>query len=624
MSDIFSLLNINKGIFQDFPLLANRVADHQAEKMVKRNISKLKQIEERMFVDKGLDIAQKSIDEIISKVIRLAPSGDISGANWTTRELRIASYYLMKLRDKSENYLFALNLLDNNWKNMFFNGLVFYLMNSWHSIEPEYRERTCQLLVRKLKEYSESNRRYLLWKNYANLFESNGPIRMAAMIAAKKMNIADAPSLLGFKDTSIKQPYYSDVIIKYMANNHIIDREEIEQIFELHDIDRTKKLVFVYLVEQEDRSGDGLRRAQLCRFANVQLGDVTLAASWAPFAGATLEEAQKLKRSMQMVNMWFAQQIIETFFEICVQDKERKDFWLNYVQFISGFKIIGSTAIKRLLQSNSQIGSMFLRHFIETNSYSSQTSALALFIKNKMIIEFSDIGALYVYDQTNSMVKTVTGARYGIASTNDLKKPSTNLLIEPNSWGGYYYHEEGRITHRGAWQDRLSGWMCQMLLSPHNTNVSLFDTKNDDVFTEKALPKENFKIQPVSENTLTENKSKKPEVDSNNSTSVQYETGVTYQISSKLLENNIHIVAASKGIYISIDNKRFVLIRPFSTGEYATGNIWIKKVSLQGWNEIVHNYQGSSTRSVGYIRISSTHVTYKESLSVAGKTKIKI
>ena len=211
---------------------------------------------------------------------------------------------------------------------------------------------------------------------------------MAALIAAKKMNIADAPSLLGFKDTSIKQPYYSDVIIKYIANNHITDREEIEQIFKLHDIDRTKKLVFVYLVEQEDRIGDGLRRAQLCRFANVQLGDVTLATSWAPFAGATLEEAQKLKHAMQMVNMWFAQQIIETFFEICVQDKERKDFWLNYVRYISGFKIIGSTAIKRLLQSNSKIGSMFLRHFIETNSYSSQTSALALFIKDKMIIEF--------------------------------------------------------------------------------------------------------------------------------------------------------------------------------------------------------------------------------------------
>jgi hypothetical protein len=626
MSDIYSLLNINKGIFQDFPLLADRVADHQTEKMVKKNTSKLKQIEERMFVDKGLDIAQKSIDEIISKVIRLAPYGDTSSTNWTIRELRIVSYYLMKLRDNSENYLYALNLLDNNWKNMFFNGLAFYLMNSWHSIEPEYRERTSQLLVKKLREYSEHNRRYLLWKNYVNLFDSNGPIRMAAMITAKKMSIADAPSLLGFKNTTIKQSYYSDVIIKYVANNHLTSRDEIEQIFELHDIDRTKKLVFAYLVEQEDRIGDGLRRAQLCRFANAKLGDVTLAASWAPFIGATAEDAQKLKHAMQMVNMWFAQQIIESFFEICVQDKERKDFWLKYVQYISGFKIIGSTAIKLLLQSNSNIGSMFLRHFIETNSYSSQTSALALFIKNKMIVEFSDTGALYVYNQTHRMVRTVTNARYGIASTNDLKIPSTNLLIEPTTWGTYYYYEEGRITHRGAWQERLSGWMRRMVLSPENTNLSLFDTKNDDVFKEQALPKEDFKVQPAPEEKTTENRFQKTTNanTSDNTASVQYESGVTYRISSKLLENNIRVVAATKGIYISIDNKKFVLVRAFPPGEYAAGNIWIKNSSHEGWREIVHNYQGSSTRSVGYIRISSTDVTYKESLSVAGKTKIKI
>jgi hypothetical protein len=67
-----------------------------------------------------------------------------------------------------------------------------------------------------------------------------------------------------------------------------------------------------------------------------------------------------------------------------------------------------------------------------------------------------------------------------------------------------------------------------------------------------------------------------------------------------------------------------VLVRAFPPGEYAAGNIWIKNSSLEGWREIVHNYQGSSTRSVGFIRISSTDVTYKESLSVAGKTKIKI
>lgn len=626
MSDVYSLLNINKGMLQDFRLLADRVADHQIEKVVNKNMSKLKQIEERMLVDKGLEVAQQSIDEVISKVIRMAPSGNTAGENWTVRELRIVSYYLMKLRDDSINYMYALELLNNNWKNMFFNGLAFYLLNSWHSIEPDFRTLTTQLLMRKLEEYSDSNRRYNLWKNRLNLFDSNGPTRMAAMLSAKRMNIEEAPTLLGFKESSIKQSYYSDVIIKYIANNGITDRDSIEDIFELHNLDRTKKLVFAYLIEKEDQIGDGLRRAQLCRFANTQLGDVTLATSWAPFAGATETDVQKLKKAMQLVNMWFAQQIIESFFEICVQDKERKNFWLKYVNNISAFKIIGSTATKRLLQSNSKIGSMFLRHYIETNSYSSQTSALVLFIKNKMIVEFSDTGALYVYNQTHPMVKNVTNARYGLASTNDLKIPSMDGIVEKNYWGDYsIYNEQGKLHHRGNWQIRLTAWMNHILFSSQNTSVSFMENKHDDIFKAKPLPAEDFK--PLKEYAGNEKiDSSVTEINKENVTSLSTinETQFSYRIASKTLDNNVRVVANAKGFYLSLGKNHYQLIKPFVAGESPTGSIWIKKASLHGWNEIVHNYLGSDVRSIGFIRITTDEVIYKESLSVGGKTKYKL
>lgn len=613
-------------MLQDFRLLADRVADHQIEKVVNKNMSKLKQIEERMLVDKGLEVAQQSIDEVISKVIRMAPSGNTAGENWTVRELRIVSYYLMKLRDDSINYMYALELLNNNWKNMFFNGLAFYLLNSWHSIEPDFRTLTTQLLMRKLEEYSDSNRRYNLWKNRLNLFDSNGPTRMAAMLSAKRMNIEEAPTLLGFKESSIKQSYYSDVIIKYIANNGITDRDSIEDIFELHNLDRTKKLVFAYLIEKEDQIGDGLRRAQLCRFANTQLGDVTLATSWAPFAGATETDVQKLKKAMQLVNMWFAQQIIESFFEICVQDKERKNFWLKYVNNISAFKIIGSTATKRLLQSNSKIGSMFLRHYIETNSYSSQTSALVLFIKNKMIVEFSDTGALYVYNQTHPMVKNVTNARYGLASTNDLKIPSMDGIVEKNYWGDYsIYNEQGKLHHRGNWQIRLTAWMNHILFSSQNTSVSFMENKHDDIFKAKPLPAEDFK--PLKEYAGNEKiDSSVTEINKENVTSLSTinETQFSYRIASKTLDNNVRVVANAKGFYLSLGKNHYQLIKPFVAGESPTGSIWIKKASLHGWNEIVHNYLGSDVRSIGFIRITTDEVIYKESLSVGGKTKYKL
>lgn len=625
MSDVYSLLSINQGVLQDFRLLADRVADHQTEKVVNKNMSRLKQIEERMLVDKGLEVAQQSIDEVISKVIRMAPSGNTAGGNWTVRELRIVSYYLMKLRDDSINYMYALELLNNNWKNMFFNGLAFYLLNSWHSIETDFRTLTSQLLMRKLGEYCDSNHRYNLWKNRLNLFDSNGPTRMAAMLSAKRMNIDEAPTLLGFKKSSIKQSYYSDVIIKYIANNNITDRDSIEDIFELHNLDRTKKLVFAYLVEKEDQSGDGLRRAQLCRFANTQLGDVTLATSWAPFAGATETDVQKLKKAMQLVNMWFAQQIIESFFEICVQDKERKNYWLKYVNNISAFKIIGSTATKRLLQSNSKIGSMFIRHYIETNSYSSQTSALVLFIKNKMIVEFSDTGALYVYNQTHPMVKTVTNARYGLASTNDLKIPSMDGIVEKNNWGDYsIYNEQGKLHHRGNWQIRLTAWMNHILFSSQNTTVSFMENKHNDIFKAKPLPAEDFK--PLKEHAGNEEiDSSVTEIDKQNVTeSTINATQFSYRIASKTLDNNVRVVANAKGFYLSLGKNHYQLIKPFVAEESPTGSIWIKKASLNGWSEIVHNYLGSDVRSIGFIRITTDEVIFKESLSVAGKTKYKL
>ena len=628
MSDIYSILNINSGIIQDFHLLADRVADHQIEKVINKNVRALKQIEERMFVDKGLNIAQQSIDEIISKVIHMAPSGDTSMNNWTIRELRIVSYYLMKLRDDNVCYLYALELLDKNWKNMFFNGLVFYLLNSWHSIESDYRDLTSQLLVRKLNSYSESNRRYSLWRNRANLFDSNGPVRMAALLKAKNMSMAEAPSLLGFKNTSIKQAYYSDVIVKYVETNHITNLDSIEQVFELHNLDRTKKLIFAYLVETEDRIGDGLRRAQLCRYANVKLGDVTLASSWAPFTGATEKEVQRLRKAMELVNMWFLQQIVESFFEICVQDRERKSFWLKYVQnrSITRFKIIGSTAIKRLLQSNSKIGSMFLRHFIETNSYSSQTSALALFMKNKMFVEFSDTGALYVYNQTHSMVKKVTNARYGISSTNELKIPSMNVLIEANTWGGYYYYEEGRMTHQGYWQQRLEGWINKMVLSSDNNSMSFLEQKNDDVFKAKPLPAENFKPL-AAESVETETATEQDKVVEKKEESLVLESvpvEFRYKIASKVLENGVRVVANAKGFYLSLGKNHYELIKSFASGQAPNGSIWMKKATMIGWYEIVHNYHGTDTRSIGFIRITNGEVTFKEDLYVTGKTKYKL
>ena len=622
MNDIYSLLNINSGVIQDYPLLANRVVDHQIEKVINNNMGKLKQIEDRMLIDKGIEIPKRSIDEVIRKVIRLSKQNDNSPENWTIRELRIVSYYLMKLRNDSKDYYFALSLLDNNWRNIYFNGLIFYLMNTWNSIEAEYRDATSKLVTKKLREYTDNNKRYILLKNHTDLLEKAGPIRMAAIISAKKMNLTDAPIIMGFKNSIFKQSYFSDVIIKFIESNNINDLDYIEEVLGIHDLDRTKKLLFANLVEKADKIGDRLNRSILCRYINRILGDVTLASTWAPFAGATYSEAEKLKRTMKLVNMWFAQQIIEVFFEVCVQDRDRKQFWLKYVQYVSGFKIVGSTAIKRLLQNNSKIGGMFLRLFIETNQYSSQTAALVLFIKNKMIVEFSDTGALYVYNQNHNQVKLITSRQRSLNSTNDLKIPSMQLLIEISELGSLYFNEEGRMTHQGHWQSRLSSWIQKMVLSNNNTNVSFLNLKDDDIFKETPLPcEEEISLDDDFED-LNETEEKKLEEEQNNDIII-YENNVTLKIYSKWVDN-IRIVANDNGFYVNrVSSSQYAKIKRMLPGQHPIGSIWIKRTNSPEWSEIVHFYNGAEI-CIGYMKHVASGILYKETLIQQNSKQINL
>lgn len=478
MEDIYALLNINKSLIQDFPLKANNIVDHQTELAINRSMRFLREIEVRMMPDKLLMkvLPSQTIDEIMQKVIDNAKINNQDMTIWSIRELRIVSYYLMKLQGNNNAYIYALTLLENNWRDMFFNGLSFYCMDKWNKIDPQLRRYTCKLLRNKLISYQDGNKRYMVMKNHANLFDEAGPLRMSAMILQKKLNIKEAPSLFGNKPSTINQSYYSDVIVNYCNANCIMDVDMLESIFEIHNLERTKKLVLVDLVDRVNKNGNDLQRTQLCKFANRILNkDITLNVTWAPFLGATEKEAQKLRRAKDLVNLWFNQRIIETFFEVCVPDRSRKDFWLNYIGNLDSFRIVGSTATKKLLQSDSRISGMFQSYFIETDSLTSNNSALVFFMKNKMLVEFSESGSLYVYEKGHPMVKTVLDRKYKISNANDLKTPSMSNLIEIKDRRVCYHYEEGRMPHQGNWQSRLKNWIQRKVLASPNAEISLFD-----------------------------------------------------------------------------------------------------------------------------------------------------
>lgn len=255
MSNVYGLLNLNRDILENFALQGRLIENNVETDRILRNATrKLKAIEDRMQDDgKRPDFNLQSIEEVIEKVKREA-----NGTNeeWALKELRLVSYYMVRLRNEQKVFDHALWLLESNWKDMFINGLMFFLMNSWNICADNLLIGVSELVKRHLINYSGSIKRYLILKRQTDLLEKVGPVRLATILSTKNIPLDDAPTILGYKASSLSFPYFSDVIINYFKRKQEIDYDEMENIFSKHSLDRTKKLIYAYLVEKAEDSGD--------------------------------------------------------------------------------------------------------------------------------------------------------------------------------------------------------------------------------------------------------------------------------------------------------------------------------------------------------------------------------
>jgi len=418
--------------------------------------------------------------------------------------------------------------------------------------------------------------------------------------------------LIGYKPSTFSLSYYSDVIVKSLRGSHFSDQDVLETIFNKHDVDRTKKLVFANYVEVADRDGDQFEQNQLSKFAHRILGDISKSVTWTPFSGATDEEVNKLRNAKNLVNQWYVRKVIEVFFEVCVQDYARKVFWLKYANegYIKDFRIAGSTLVKQKMQNDERISTLFSRYYITTNSKSSQTAALILFIRNKVLVEFSDTGALYAYESNNDVIGFIRKGRAFIPSVADLKLTYLSSLVEADYYYNYF-RDEGKLHHRGEWQSRLSMWLNRKVLSVDETPS--IDSVDDSVFIAKPLPSQSpapaviEESEPLNTYEIGNQKQiKQMTFDFSSNTAI--ETNINYNIASKWILGKFRIVGSSRGFYINVRNN-YVFVKEMSEGEVASGNIWVKH-PRSGWFNVVH-FDSGVTTNVGYVKIEGLKLIYK-------------
>ena len=467
MSDIYDLLKINREFLGNFGVHGKHVVDHPNDLLFSQRLRELEKI--RNSLDKGNSVPRfsLSVETVIAKASRAA-CGRHEDFSW--QELRLLSWYLVRTDDSTFRYV--LGLLEDNWRNLFLGGLAFYVLNSWNEMAEERRNEVCRLIKVKLPACDGSIRKYKCMQEHADYFGSAGPLRLAKLILARGIPIIDAPGVLGYGPSAITQSFYSDVILNYVKAQKDLSLERVSEILQLHNHDRTNKLVFAYLVGIADSSHDHALQKELCSIVKRILGDVTLKATWAPFPGATEEQKRQLEHARVLVNKWLAGIFIRVFFEICVQNQDRKRYWLRFVEpvnFVDGFRVAGSSSVWEKLMSSSDpvIRENMDSVFIRTRSSSKDTAALVMHIRDKVFIEFSDLGALYVYDYAGRWSYSLRKAeqyKY-VDAIEDLKNPSLPSIVETSSTYSSAFREEGKLYHIGYWESRLDNWMRRFFAS---------------------------------------------------------------------------------------------------------------------------------------------------------------
>lgn len=656
MNNIYTLLNVNSDLISNFGFQANLIEDKGTERILNQNIKKLEQIERANGSEVKCNIPIHTINAVVQKVLRKVLKD--SDEEMSLPELRIVSYNLSQFHGDDKAYSYALTLLEEGWNDMFFNGIASYLLSSWNHIRKDYLSKCISLFTGKLQTYSGKIQRYHKLKEGRDFFQENGPLRLGSLIVHKKIPLKEAPLILGYKQSAFAHAYFSDVILKFIKDTNLSDVDFLEdEIFAYHKEDRTKKLVFANLILETEKLGDTFRQRKISSVARRILGDITLSTTWAPFQGATNEEISNLRRASELVNLWVNRLVIEAFFEVCVQDKSRERFWIDYAKEVTGFKIAGSSLVRRLLQQDPRIDSQTLNKcFIETSSNLSKTSALILIFRGKAVVEFSDVGSVYAYNVTNSVISSLIRNRRRIDKIDELKDTSLPILVESQGYYSWLY-EEGRLTHRGEWETRLRSWLREKVFVSSNVDPEV-ETINE-VF--KSLPisydQPKLEDQPQADNpsvrkyslfedeeTLNKDIKLTNYSESNDDNRINSETTVlekkgSYEkkhtdetdsiwvpldsaslLSSKWIFDGLcQVIGTLNGFYLHIVTKetnRYAKIKEYKINSTNKGNIWIKKTTGKNWYPIVYFVNGQEC-SLGLIKFSKGRVLYRISVDRA-------
>lgn len=412
------------------------------------------------------------LDTIKNKFIEYNKQGgrdlfNSSNVDFTFTELKKICYYVDYFIDSNDDYLKMVHLLGSKWEELgikekrFLRGLIFYLLSNWESLEKNIDSQSFnEFILDKIIRYKGEARNIIKIQRFVEYLKYGGAAKFGAYLKSNKLSISDAPLLLGLNKMSISYSYFSKVIEAFYHKANSID-ENLEMVLSSHNSSSTSKRVLARFIIEIDKNNDVAQQNKVTSLALKLVGNPSSTAAvgkdWSSI-GFEPDIAQTIDKARKILNHWLMEECISIFFDKVIVDPDRKKYWLKYVDEIDEILIIGSKLNKNKLAVYSSLTEDILAYYFKltTREYGAKTCAIAITIGEYLFVEFSDVGALYVYHNNDSIKKKLK-VDVKLEKASDLKITSYNKLIDQIN-DMYNLYDEGRMVHVGHWQKRLDSW----------------------------------------------------------------------------------------------------------------------------------------------------------------------
>ena len=324
-------------------------------------------------------------------------------------------------------------------------GYLYSLLLYWFDFSKRQRE----IIINFINSASDPS----IPGTIAQYLSDSGPSKLGNDLGKRHLPLSMAPAVLNFSGARLSFPYFSDAAISYYEEVENIDYKQLTIDLDVHNNQRTDKILIPNLIVSS-RTQDN----QLLTLSINRIGDPFDDEKWGAFDGASSSEVRLLRKAQQIALSWIMSRVIKSFFDVLCKDSKRREFWLKNVTKIRDFKVYGSYNSKMQLVQNAQID-MISKHFRSISS-SSDNCALVMYFDNFVIIEFTEVGALYAYKRDGKLYRQVFKDASSISKVDDLKVPYLDRLYNQET---HHYEAEGKMDHRGDWESRMNFWLDRFL-----------------------------------------------------------------------------------------------------------------------------------------------------------------